>query len=170
MSGSGSRMTRSASIDEGQVSITPEDEFKMLARFMSEAEAADNDEERQEETTDNPTNSIEDIGESAGELAQQIVSTLTGSAQDVIGLFQEIVSSVGDVLKDVSRFIVIKNRLSNYAIISLDPAPEYLAIPLHCNLVPPPRRTLYRDKMCCMHSGRHERVRRLQEDRKRCQP
>ena len=47
-----------------------------------------------------------EIGQAAGELAEQIIGTLSGSAQDVIELFQEVVHSVGDVLEDVSFIIV----------------------------------------------------------------
>ena len=48
---------------------------------------------------------VEDIGAAAGELAGQIIDVLTNSAQEVIGLFQEVIHSVGDVLEEVSRRI-----------------------------------------------------------------
>ena len=46
---------------------------------------------------------VEDIGAAAGELAGQIIDVLTNSAQEVIGLFQEVIHSVGDVLEEVGE-------------------------------------------------------------------
>ena len=47
-----------------------------------------------------------DIGEAAGALTEQIIGTLSGSAQDVIQLFQEVVQSVGGVLEEVDTFVI----------------------------------------------------------------
>ena len=57
--------------------------------------------EIREETTIMPD--VEDIGAAAGELAGQIIDVLTNSAQEVIGLFQEVIHSVGDVLEEVGE-------------------------------------------------------------------
>ena len=57
--------------------------------------------EIRDETTIMPD--VEDIGAAAGELAGQIIDVLTNSAQEVIGLFQEVIHSVGDVLEEVGE-------------------------------------------------------------------
>ena len=65
--------------------------------------------EIREETTIMPD--VEDIGAAAGELAGQIIDVLTNSAQEVIGLFQEVIHSVGDVLEEVkSKSVCVENR------------------------------------------------------------
>ena len=56
----------------------------------------------EEDTTDTPLN----VGEAVGDLAEHIIGTLTSSTQDVIGLFQEVVESVGNVLEEVRRIHV----------------------------------------------------------------
>ena len=61
-------------------------------------------EEVEEEQEDNLEADIGDIGDAAGALTEQIIGTLTGSAQDVIQLFQEVVQSVGGVLEEVWFF------------------------------------------------------------------
>ena len=59
-----------------------------------------------EDTTDDPVEEEDgeelDVGQAVGDLAEQIIGTLTSSTQDVIELFQEVVQSVGTVLEDVS--------------------------------------------------------------------
>ena len=82
-----------------------------------------------------------EIGEAAGVLTEQIIGTLTGSAQDVIQLFQEVVTSVGGVLEEVT---FEKLKFSNddfhspntFSIFHIGFAPKCLEFHLHCNLVP----------------------------------
>ena len=71
----------------------------MLAR--DDVQMADEDEK--EDTTDAPLN----VGEAVGDLAEHIIGTLTSSTQDVIGLFQEVVESVGNVLEEVRKMAFI---------------------------------------------------------------
>ena len=71
-------------------------------RKKRQAEEETEEEPVVEETEDDEAHDPAQIGQDAGELAQEIIETLSGSAQDVIQLFQEIVQSVGGVLEDVS--------------------------------------------------------------------
>ena len=70
-----------------------------------------NEEDDEEEVEVDPA----EIGEAAGALTEQIIGTLSGSAQDVIQLFQEVVQSVGGVLEEVFFSKMYKGKFKGNA-------------------------------------------------------
>lgn len=65
----------------------------MLTRFRRSIK-------NEEETTEKPKPNPEDVGQQAGQVAQDVIEILTGSAQEIVALFSEIFSSVGTVLEE----------------------------------------------------------------------
>merc|ERR1712156_548082 len=72
------------------------------AEFLARGPIVKNEDEPEELEVQEEPEVVDpsDIGEAAGVLTEQIIGTLPGSAQDVIQLFQEVVTSVGGVLEE----------------------------------------------------------------------